>query len=317
MKVIDIFTIIKQLFNHNNDNLIIEMHKENTQNYSGVDRDEEIKENLYGLFNDVKQFKNSSTYFRYLKFIARFKNYSIFNTSLVFAQKPTVGYFATRAHWGREFDRSVKADARPLVMLQPKGPVMFAYDFDDTVGDDDIVPQQLLTPYKTSGEFNNEYFENLKNSLQKCYINLVWVTDAIVKAGKISRRIDTKNPNRPNMTITLNKAHDEKTNFVTLIHEVAHLLLGHLGNYNNALWPSRTNLDIRTEEFEAESVAYVLAGRLNLKTLSNEYLADYMVANDTIPKINIRQIGKTTEWIEQMIKGYKPRIFKPKKKDTE
>lgn len=289
---------------------MLDGNKQTTINFDGEER---IEEDLYGLFHDVRRFKNSSTYFRYLQFIARFKKYSIFNTSLVFAQKPTVGYFATPGHWEREFNRKVKDDARPLVMLQPKGPVMFAYDIEDTIGDNEIIPEKLLAPYKTIGELEDHHFQNLKLSLQNCYIKLVWETDSVIKAGKITRRFDPTYPNRPNISITLNKVHDANTNFVTLIHEIAHLFLGHLGNYDYALWPSRQNLPLSTREFEAESVAYVLAGRLNLKTLSNQYLAGYMVDNKTIPAIDVRQIGKVVEWIEQMINGRTPKIFKAKK----
>lgn len=287
--------------------------KQTTINFDGEER---IEEDLYGLFHDVRHFKKSSTYFRYLKFIARFKKYSIFNISLVFAQKPTVGYFATVVHWEREFNRRVKNDARPLVMLQPKGPIMFAFDIEDTIGDDEAIPDQLLKPFKTTGELQEHDFQNLKLSLKNCYIKLVWETDALVRGGKITRITDPRNPNKPNITITLNKVHDTNTNFVTLIHEIAHLFLGHLGNYDYALWPSRSNLSKSSKEFEAESVAFVLAGRLNLKTLSNQYLAGYMVDNEHIPSIDIRQIGKSVEWIEQMINGSTPKIFRTKKRGT-
>lgn len=290
----------------------LDMLKGNLQTTLNFDGEERIEDDLYGLFHDVMQIKKSDTYQQYLSFIARFKKYSIFNTSLVFAQKPTVGYFATKTHWMKEFKREIKDDARPLVMLQPKGPVMFAFDIDDTEGDDNLIPERILLPFKASGKVKLKHFENLKRSLKKSHIELLWETDSTVKGGSITRTIDYINPNRPNLTINLNRTHNFETNFVTLIHEIAHLLLGHLGNYNGALWPSRINLTKNSKEFEAESVAYVLAGRLNLKTLSNEYLAGYLADNELIPPVNIHQICKTIEWIETMIQGDVPKLYKPK-----
>src|ERR1035438_1449924 len=57
----------------------------------------------------------------------------------------TVGYVATPSDWMTEFERKVKPDARPLMMLRPFGPVMFVFDIDDTEGKP--APADLMRPF--------------------------------------------------------------------------------------------------------------------------------------------------------------------------
>jgi hypothetical protein len=48
----------------------------------------------------------------------------------------------------------------------------------------------------------------------------------------------------------------KKSQFGTLCHELAHIYLGHLGTDREHWWPSRTDLDVRAVEIEAESTAF-------------------------------------------------------------
>jgi hypothetical protein len=48
----------------------------------------------------------------------------------------------------------------------------------------------------------------------------------------------------------------KKSQFGTLCHELAHIYLGHLGTDREHWWPSRTDLDVRAVEIEAESSAF-------------------------------------------------------------
>ena len=61
-------------------------------------------------------------------FIARFREYSPFNNMLVFLQNPLATYFATASHWHKVFRRTIKDEARGMVILAPRTPVLMVYD---------------------------------------------------------------------------------------------------------------------------------------------------------------------------------------------
>ena len=67
------------------------------------------------------------------------------------------------------------------------------------------------------------------------------------------------------MRIALHDGLDEPSRLGVLCHELAHILLGHLGADKDLWWPCRTNLTRQTVEIEAESVAYIVTSRLGLK----------------------------------------------------
>lgn len=79
------------------------------------------------LFSLARQYKSSKAYFELLGFIGRFRFYSPFNAMLVHIQMPGAIFVAPPSRWRREYRREIKAGARPLVILQPMGPVMFVF----------------------------------------------------------------------------------------------------------------------------------------------------------------------------------------------
>jgi hypothetical protein len=64
--------------------------------------------------------------------------------------------------------------------------------------------------------------------------------------------------------------------FGTLCHELAHIYLGHLGTDRDHRWPSRTDLDSRAVEIEAESTAFIVTNRLGLAGSSVAYVSRYL-----------------------------------------
>jgi hypothetical protein len=88
--------------------------------------------------------------------------------------------------------------------------------------------------------------------------------------------------------------------YVTLAHELAHIYCGHLGEGAGGRIPSRTSLTRDVEEFEAESVAYVVCARQGLVTTAPKYLADSLGANREIPPIDIHRVLIVASRIEEM-----------------
>ncbi|MEP6794271.1 MAG: hypothetical protein ABJB16_08100, partial [Saprospiraceae bacterium] len=80
------------------------------------------------LFRRSKKYQGSKAFLQFFNFIAGFHHYSRFNTMLVYLQDDTVTFFGGTHFWNKKFNRTVKEEARPYVILQPFGPVMLVYD---------------------------------------------------------------------------------------------------------------------------------------------------------------------------------------------
>ena len=85
-----------------------------------------------------------------------------------------------------------------------------------------------------------------------------------------------------------------------MVHELGHLYCGHLGTPNKKRWPDRQGLAQEAGEFEAESVTYLLCGRLGIDNPSEQYLAGYMSQKEKVPKISLECIMKAGGLIEKM-----------------
>jgi IrrE N-terminal-like domain len=115
--------------------------------------------------------------------------------------------------------------------------------------------------------------------------------------------------------VLLNSDHSVATQYCTLVHELAHLYCGHLGTPNPEWWPDRRYMRQEIEEFEAESVCYLVCERSGIKSASAEYLASYirMSPNGDTPQISLDCVMKAAGLIEQMGKGrLEPRKATPK-----
>jgi hypothetical protein len=56
-------------------------------------------------------------------------------------------------------------------------------------------------------------------------------------------------------------------------------------------------------EFEAESISYLICGRLGIDNPSEEYLANYVKKQDDVPSISLECVMKASGLIENMGKG--------------
>ena len=88
--------------------------------------------------------------------------------------------------------------------------------------------------------------------------------------------------------------------YATIAHELAHLYCGHLGSPDIKLWPDRQNLDHVTEEFEAESVSFLVCQRHCIQTTSPEYLSNFVRNHTEIPQMSMESVMRAAGLIETM-----------------
>jgi hypothetical protein len=112
----------------------------------------EHQSSLDELFGRSRQFRRSKKFADAVEFIAKFHEYSPFNNMLVFLQNPLATWFATASHWHKAFRRTIKDEARGMIILAPRTPVLLVYDVADTDGPP--LPEKLEGFARTSGRFN-------------------------------------------------------------------------------------------------------------------------------------------------------------------
>ena len=281
---------------------------------------------LDDLFNATIAYRSSQTYLELMHFIARFRFYSPYNAILLHIQRPGARFVAPASRWQRDYARRVMPEANPLVILRPMGPVMFVFDVADTEGD--RLPREVESPFEVRGGcIGNELKHTLENvkrdgirvherkmgSQQAGAIRPSGLKAATyVEFPKSAKLGDNERvPVRYEVTINLDLRPEAR--YATLVHELAHLYCGHLGTPNEKWWLERQGLPRRTQEFEAESVTYLVCSRLGIDNPSDEYLAGYARTRDQVPDISLDCVIKAATLIETMGQGR----LKPRKAGSE
>jgi hypothetical protein len=262
-------------------------------------------------FNSLK-FKGSVAYKKFFEFIARFNHYSRYNSMLVYIQNPAITFFGSASYWKKNFKRVIKPNARSMIILAPKGPVIIAYDVMDTTGElpaEDFLHHGLgIELYKVGGDFKESYLESLKIFCNEYGFKVITKPLNFFNAGAVTTYITKK------FEIYLREGHQNSQHFATLCHELAHIFLGHTGHKQllsssgkqNINLPQRMRLSKKVEELEAETVSYLVCTKLGLETQSLEYLAGYLTSEKDWKSFSYETVIKVADKLEGLINYYTP-----------
>lgn len=271
--------------------------------------DEIAKSLLSNLLDQSRLYHQSKDYKELLDFITRLRNFAPFNAFILNLQKPGLRFAASQHDWRQRFGREVKEGARPLLILWPFGPVALVYDVDDTEGKQ--LPDSVLQAFRAVGELTKNHIIGFIHPLQGQGIELKLIEYGDAHAGHIQsgqkpegleigqRSTDVKK--RPTYLIRVNSKHDPNVQFVTLIHELAHLYLGHLGPDKYLKIAERSRPKHEQRELEAESVAYLICKRNGVESKSEEYLANFVSSNTTMGNLDFYLILKAAGQIETIL----------------
>lgn len=260
---------------------------------------------LDALFKRAYLYRNSKEFIRFINFINRFNHYSRYNTMLVYAQNRAVTFFGGEVYWRKKFSRTIKEDARPYVIMAPGGPVMMVYDIFETEGE--LSPEQLLEdglgirPFEVKGHFIPKTMHNALESAFSIGLQVKFKPLSYFNGGYVTTIFSGK------VEINLNEYAPPAEQFCTLLHELAHLFLGHTGhkylyyiNKPKAITLPQRKLSTSAEELEAETVAYLIMYKLGLETRSAEYIAGYIKSDQVLLEVNYEIIIKTADKIEKL-----------------
>jgi hypothetical protein len=109
------------------------------------------------------------------------------------------------------------------------------------------------------------------------------------------------------MRIAIHADLPEPSQFGVLCHEMAHILLGHLGSDEDHWWPARSHLGRDPIEIEAEATAYIVTRHLGLEGASAAYVSRYLGERAEVPKgVSFDMIAKVAGQIKNMTSRLDP-----------
>jgi len=270
----------------------------------------EIETGIDHLIGMSLSYRKSDDFKDIVTFIAKFRDYSPYNNMLVRVQNPSCRFYATASDWKKRFERKIKEDARPMLILAPMHPVMLVYDVDQTEGKE--LPKSYNEFAKFHGDWDDNWLQKLTENTNRYKIRVDYKTLSSSNAGFATysaRDADWK------MRIVIHEKLDGPSRLGVLCHELAHILLGHLGGDKDLWWPSRMNLDHHSIEIEAEATAFIVTQQLGLKGASPAYVSSHLIEGEILPLgVSLDNIAKVSGKIGQMTKSLiaepKPRKVK-------
>jgi hypothetical protein len=264
----------------------------------------EVQSGIDSLIRQSRMHRESAAFQEMISFMARFREYAPYNNMLVRLQNPSCSFYATERDWKKRFERKLKEDARPMLILAPRHPVMLVYELDQTEGPE--LPRELDDFAKFSGQWKDDFLvRTLENAAFRDRIRVDFKCLSTTNAG-FATIVGADSSYK--MRIAIHEDLDAPSRYGVLCHELGHIYLGHLGSDADYWWPSRINLDHNTVEIEAEAVAYLVTSRLGLQGASASYVSRHLRGGDIPESVSLDLIAKTASRIEEMaVRTYSPR----------
>lgn len=256
----------------------------------------EIESSIDALIRKSAAYRTSTAFQEMVSFMANFRDYAPFNNMLVRIQNPSCSFYATQRDWEKRFQRRLKEDARPMLILAPMHPVMLVYDVDQTDGPS--LPKELQKFAQFTGEWDAQRLDRtIGNAWERDRIQVEFKTLSSTNAGFAMLACgqgDSK------MRVVIHAKLDAPSCYGVLCHELAHIYLGHLGSDTDGWWPSRGDLNHRVMEVEAEATAYVTARRADLTGSSPQYVSRYLNSDTVLKSVSVDLIAKVAGRLGEM-----------------
>lgn len=229
------------------------------------------KQAIKMLSEEIAKVKSTEEFTNYLDFMSTFPTYSYYNQMLIHTQKPNATRVKGFVSW-KKTGRHVNKDEHAIKILAPR------FYKKEVIKDNSVVTLDgkyfifvnVFDVSQTQGDPLPEYLiditENPDNAV-KFYESLCqYCTTNAISVEPIPLR-ETLYGTSYIGKIEINSIKNIITQAFTLVHEMAHEEIHNL--------KARYERSKEQKEYEAESVAYIIAKRLNIPNNSAKYLALY------------------------------------------
>ncbi len=280
-----------------------------------------IYESINDLWIDIFDYKRTGKLDKYIDFITKIPSHAPFNNTLVFLQNPNCGYYETKRRWKNIFDREVKRDARPMLILKPFGPLDLVYDLIDIKGPK-IAPEELISWWLQKGGFSQKRFEHTMKNLKKEYgINVVFSSPEEYFQKSYSGEnfrtagyaVKHSNSEKDIIFHPRYKREDYTAELYSVFcHEIAHHLLGHLGEIiiekkekgkpkKILKVKSRRDISENLIELEAELASWIALRTLGIESSKSvKYMASWLSDKKDAREVNLSEVLKVAGKIKEM-----------------
>ncbi len=260
---------------------------------------EQLNEITARIEDGIKDLFQSDKYAQYLKTMSRFHNYSVNNTMLIFMQKPNATVVAGFNKWRDQFERHVKKGEKGIKILapspykkkisEPKLDHVTDLPLRDKDGNIIYEEKTIKVPaYKPVSVFDvSQTYGKPLPTIVSSLDGTVEHYDAFMEAIKRSSPvpIDFK-PLQAELdgffdanvqSITLREGMSEIQTVCAAIHEMGHAKLHNYEKQKEEAAQRDENAeppkpkDRRTEEVEAESVAFAVCAYFGIETGANSF----------------------------------------------
>ena len=288
-----------------------------------------IESKLDTLWRDVKEYRTSEHFCKVMQACKKFHNLAPYNAMLVEMQRPSAKYVLTQEEWRKKYDREIKPNARPIIILVPFGPVDFLFDVSDTYptdlfkkSEDDIL-EDIASPFKTKKEVSDTMLNSLISQLA---IHSIAIDNCFIAGAGYGARLELLENDSHKIylrikqhdyimyakyLLSVNKNSTNGSRYANICHELGHLFCFHLSSPKEWKgWQTR-QLSEEAIEFEAESVAWIVCERLGIGKTSAKYLSGYLDEHGEIPShVSIERILSAAKDVLKMCNSNVPLNYK-------
>ena len=258
---------------------------------------EKLSEITDSIEKGIKELFASDKYKQYLQTMSRFHRYSVNNQMLIFMQKPDASLVAGFNKWKNSFGRNVRRGEKGIKIIAPA-------PYKKKIEKEKLDPDTTLPlldengqPIKEEKEVNVSTFKvvsvfdvsqtegkplpEISSDLSGSVEHYETFMEAIKRSSPVPIELKPIKSGADGyfsydkQSITLREGMSETQTVCAAIHEVAH---SKLHNYSRKAHETEDQVkDRRTEEVEAESIAYAVCAYYGIETSENSfgYLASW------------------------------------------
>ena len=284
---------------------------------------ERLKEITDSIETGIKELFESDKYMQYLKTMSRFHSYSLNNTLLIAMQKPDATLVAGFNKWRDQFSRYVNKGERGIKIIAPTpykvkkeqekiDPVTHAPMLDDhgKIQTEEVevkIPMFKVVSVFDLSQTEGEPLPALASDLTGDVNQYKIFMEALKRSSPVPITFENMEAGKDGyfssreQRIALRDGMSEVQTVAAAIHEIAHSKLHNYETEKQAIKedegaPIPTPKDRRTEEVEAESIAFAVCTYYGIKTDENSfgYIASWSKGKE-LPELrsSLELINKT------------------------